>query len=374
MRHIAAADNMVTKSIRISKLRLLGKVVVIAVAVVFTRVCLTLVLDFSSGGYLPAFSITTSPANDTSDEDRGNPEQFIPDNPSKSPVGQPAVVPDKYHIEEEDFCRRQGDLQVVAFVHSAISRVENRRHTRATWANSTIHGFQLGVVFMVGRAKTKQEEDIVREESSLYHDIVQGDYADDYRLLSYKALAAINWVLGHCSHVPWTLHADDDLILDVFLLQEFIQNLNSSQEQFQCRAIMKSPVRRKGRYKVARNEYPGRVYPPYCQGPVWLLSTQHLHKLLQASKTVNYLWVDDAYLTGLLRAKANISIANIKAKVGTGKFDMKDIGTKLAWFHLKKVKMADIWPAVVRHHQKTKTKVTEIVSKNVSTVTAVPTA
>lgn len=75
-------------------------------------------------------------------------------------------------LEEADACLRKGDnLEAVAYVHSAISRVKERRQTRLTWANST--AIKMVVVFMVGRAKNDQEKEIVRRESELYHDIVQ---------------------------------------------------------------------------------------------------------------------------------------------------------------------------------------------------------
>ncbi|XP_069936410.1 uncharacterized protein [Cherax quadricarinatus] len=102
-------------------------------------------------------------------------QTYIPDHPSKNPVGQPADIPSHYFIEEGDFCRRSRELQVVGFVHSAIDRVHKRHETRVTWANASAlnWGVNLGVVFMVGRAKNQEEEKIVKEESSLYHDIVQ---------------------------------------------------------------------------------------------------------------------------------------------------------------------------------------------------------
>lgn len=50
--------------------------------------------------------------------------------------------------------------------------------TRSTWANASAYemgpmNVTIGVVFMVGKAKNKLEEKIVREESKKFHDIVQ---------------------------------------------------------------------------------------------------------------------------------------------------------------------------------------------------------
>ncbi|KAG7161917.1 Beta-1-3-galactosyltransferase 1-like 5 [Homarus americanus] len=276
----------------------------------------------------------------------------IPDNPRDSPVCRPANIPNKFLIEEEDFCQRGQPLQVVSFVHSSISRVKKRMETRKTWANASAYGLGThnGVVFMVGRAKNPHEEMIVQNESLLYHDIVQGDYGDHYQLLSYKALAAMNWITRHCSHVPWTLHADDDLIIDSFLLQEFIQTLNSeSKKQIICRRMV-GRVLRKGKWKVTREEYSAKMYPKYCQGTMWLLATEQLPKLLEASKEVSYLWVDDAFITGLLVQKAHIGLKDIGSKF-TRIFKRSDIGKKIAWWHLPNVNSTAIWRQIVHYHK-----------------------
>lgn len=82
-------------------------------------------------------------------------------------------------IEEADFCKRRPHLSILAYVHSSISSVEKRKETRGTWASAGAYdkGVRMGVVFMVGRAKTRGEENIIQEESRRYHDIVQVRHA-----------------------------------------------------------------------------------------------------------------------------------------------------------------------------------------------------
>ncbi|KAK8381631.1 hypothetical protein O3P69_018616 [Scylla paramamosain] len=161
-----------------------------------------------------------------------NYKPYIPSRPNQIRIGVPPNVPRHFLIEEADACTRRGDdLEVVVYVHSAIKRVEQRRLTRLTWANSS--ALNMAVVFMVGRAKNTQEKNIVRRESDLYHDIVQGDYGDHYHLLTYKSLSALYWINKHCAHVPWTLHADDDLLIDTHVLQNFHRGVRQQHRQEQ---------------------------------------------------------------------------------------------------------------------------------------------
>ncbi|KAG0715560.1 Beta-1,3-galactosyltransferase 5 [Chionoecetes opilio] len=123
----------------------------------------------------------------------------------------------------------------------------------------------MAVVFMVRQAKTEEEETILREESERYHDVVQGNYTDSYHMLSYKALSSLIWVTRHCSHVPWTMHADDDVLVDVFLLKKFLDT-NDTRDSILCYPWGNSSVRRYGKWCVRHSEYPEDMYPTYCGG------------------------------------------------------------------------------------------------------------
>ncbi|XP_063609853.1 beta-1,3-galactosyltransferase 5-like [Penaeus indicus] len=199
----------------------------------------------------------------------------------------PVKVPDAFLIEEADFCRRRPRLQVIAYVHSAISRVQERQETRSTWANATASGLgvDIAAVFMVGRAKDERERQIVQEESQRYHDIVQ----------------------HHCPQVPWTLHADDDVFIDVFLMKDILQDFRAEiTEAFLCNSEW-SRTQRSGRWAVSHDDFRNDEYPVFCSGAAWVLPTRLLSRLLRASQTAPFLWVDDVYITGILARHAGVT-------------------------------------------------------------------
>lgn len=180
---------------------------------------------------------------------------------------------------------------------------------------------------------------------------LQGNYTDHYHLLSYKALSSLYWVTRRCAHVPWTLHADDDLLVDTFLLQQLIHGLDDeSKEKFVCKEL-RVPVLRKGKWAVSRKAFPHRKYPPYCQGTVWLLATRLVPKILEASKKVDFLWVDDVYITGMLAQEANIPKKKVITKSARKTFDKTDIGKTFAWFHAKETLRQKYWLDIINHYQ-----------------------
>lgn len=186
----------------------------------------------------------------------------------------------------------------------------------------------------------------------------QGDYGDHYNLLSYKALSSLYWVIRNCAHVPWTLHVDDDLLIDTFILQQLIEEFNNSptRDMLHCRLLNKMRVNRKGRWKVTRKELALRRYPPFCQGTVWMIPTKEVPRLLEAVPSVKYLWVDDAYVTGMLARKVGIKISPIPdGSFGIGKFSDEDIGQRMAWFHFHGKDRTDLWPLILDHYNATNT-------------------
>nr|XP_045602233.1 beta-1,3-galactosyltransferase 1-like [Procambarus clarkii] len=280
---------------------------------------------------------------------------FIPMEPDTSPVRQPANIPTRFLIEEADYCEKRPGLQVIAYVHSAITRVGHRRDVRATWANASNYDLgdisvKVGAVFMVGRAKNEIERQIVQEESQRYHDIVQGDYGDHYRLLSYKGLASLYWINKHCSHVPWTLHSDDDTHIDIFLFYRALQELDDvNRKHFIC-SHMYGPALRKGRWRVRYEEYPAQNYPLYCSGGAWFLQTSFIPRLLEASKVVPFLWVDDTYITGLLAKGAGIKQLGFQDFYGSGEADRKVLGHQVVWF-IKYGSRLGWWQDIVNYHR-----------------------
>ncbi|XP_042230201.1 uncharacterized protein LOC121871786 [Homarus americanus] len=292
---------------------------------------------------------------DHDNEEEQSTKEFIPDQPDTSPVRKPAHIPKRFIIEEADYCKKRPNLQVIAYVHSSIMRVTQRMQTRQTWANASAYNLgdisvKVGAVFMVGRAKNEVERMIVKEESQRYHDIIQGDYGDHYRLLTYKGLAGLYWINKHCSQVPWTLHADDDTHIDIFLYHQALNELNEeSRQNFVC-SHMYGPAIRSGKWKVRYEEYPAKNYPLYCSGGAWFLQTKFIPRLLEASKVVPFLWVDDAYISGLLAKQAGIKQLPFQKYYGGPRIKMETLGHEVVWF-IKFAPRSIWWNNIVNYHR-----------------------
>ncbi|XP_076042131.1 beta-1,3-galactosyltransferase 1-like [Oratosquilla oratoria] len=281
------------------------------------------------------------------------------------PFGQPPSIPTKFLIEEADFCteERNPHLRMIGVVISRISGTHKRSTTRRTWANSDFsrkYGIRMAVVFIVGRTKNKKEERILKKESLRYHDMVQGDFEDIYDLLTYKTLAALVWVHRHCSHVRWTFKADDDLLLNDFLFDEKINDIETLGigEKFYGSVEKKGEVYRKGKWAVPPEEFREDYYPPYCRGCLWFIPTALVPRLLATAQVTNFIRNEDVYVTGLVAMNAGIGHTSLRYKPSWenfGKVKKKDFDSVLVWESLNDTRQ-NYWPKLVQFYLDKKRK------------------
>ena len=58
---------------------------------------------------------------------------------------------------------------------------------------------------MLGWPGSDAKQDKLQEETTLHGDIVQEDFTDSYRNLTYKAIMAMKWVSTYCKHATFVL-------------------------------------------------------------------------------------------------------------------------------------------------------------------------
>jgi len=62
-----------------------------------------------------------------------------------------------------------------------------------------------------------------------------------------------------------------------------------------------------GKWRVDRVAWPGDVYPPYCSGMAYVMSTDVAVALHRASYSVPFFWIDDVYLTGIVAKRIGLA-------------------------------------------------------------------
>ena len=127
---------------------------------------------------------------------------------------------------EYSICNGVENLFIMTYVHSAPGNYKKREIIRQTWANTAIFA-DLRIVFVMGATKSPKVNDLLKLEQSIYGDLVQENFEDSYRNLTYKGVAALKWLSIYCDKKPkYILKVDDDVIVNTFLLRQHLKRLD----------------------------------------------------------------------------------------------------------------------------------------------------
>ena len=214
------------------------------------------------------------------------------------------LINNKYACTDEVF--------LLVLIHSAANKQNERNEIRKTWGAVRIHsGANIVVLFLLARPSDNTNTADILKESRTYRDIIQGDFVDHYRNLTYKNVMGLHWTMTYCNHTKFVLKTDDDTMVDTYHLISFLfqKSPDGEIEDFLYCSTFRNqgPVRSPGdKWFVTLKDYPYTKYPPYCEGFAYVMSIDVVNKLYMASKTVPFYWVDDVYVTGFLAAKAGV--------------------------------------------------------------------
>ncbi|XP_053201843.1 beta-1,3-galactosyltransferase 5-like [Panonychus citri] len=91
------------------------------------------------------------------------------------------------------------DIFLLIFIHSAPNNFEKRKIIRDTWASSQNISFsQIRRVFLLGLVDDIELQRSINQENKIHGDIIQGNFVDTYRNLTYKHVMGLKWITYYC--------------------------------------------------------------------------------------------------------------------------------------------------------------------------------
>ncbi|KAK3098509.1 hypothetical protein FSP39_020220 [Pinctada imbricata] len=216
----------------------------------------------------------------------------------------------QFTINEENLCKTSNNTSVVLLVGVFSGRNEApiRKFIRTNWGKVVNQNQKVKIVFILGEAKQKSLLDEttieIRNESKKYHDIVEANFADTYRNLTYKSLALFQWIGSYCSNAKYVLKIDGDMKIDLQRLLGVLEKGNFP-DKYQCGYLIPAhaPMRDKNsKWYVPKSIFPGN-YSLYCSGPAYIVSKRIAEKISHYPIPKIPFPVDDAFMTGVLRVE-----------------------------------------------------------------------
>ena len=125
-----------------------------------------------------------------------------------------------------DICdKNNSSVYILVYVHSGPSNYQRRVVIRETWASRALFP-DLRLVFMIGKTLDKNIMKAIEYEYQMYRDIVQEDFIDAYKNLTYKGVMALKWISTYCSQTKYVLKVDDDIVTNTFTLINHLKFLD----------------------------------------------------------------------------------------------------------------------------------------------------
>ena len=231
---------------------------------------------------------------------------------------------------------------IIIFITSAPFHTNQRKAIRQTWlsllvnssvalgrsnvramknpTNASNNDLVIHYWFVCGHYydKKKKVEAAVENESKVYGDILRLNYTEAYSLLVHKTLSSL-W-LASTMDFKFVVKVDDDVYLHVPRMTWWLKTAPLPDKLYAGQVLGHAEVIRKPEHKwyVSKQDFEERHFPPYCNGPFYILSKTALLKLLKVSSSDNLspLLVEDAYIGVLAKRAAIKALPLHRARIG----------------------------------------------------------
>ena len=180
------------------------------------------------------------------------------------------------------------------------------------------------VTFAVGQTTNATINEEIVAENAWYKDLIIGDYQEAYTNCSYKFFTAMYWVDQYCSGPPFTIKVDEDVLINTPKVLKYLQTRTEVKHtndinnypahkvngSFYCSNHNHTKVLRRpgSKWYAPKEQFSEENYPTFCTGFMYMFDTALTPIMWRGTAAVKFLWMEDAFFSGVVRSKYNISI------------------------------------------------------------------
>lgn len=186
---------------------------------------------------------------------------------------------------------------------SATNHFAERMAVRKTWMQSQmIRTSDVVVRFFVALNPRKEVNAILKKEAAYFGDIVILPFMDRYELVVLKTIAICEFGVQNVT-ASYIMKCDDDTFVRVDTVLKEIDGISSKKSLYMGNLNLLHRPLRNGKWAVTYEEWPEEVYPPYANGPGYVISSdiakfigsQHINGSLRLFKMEDVsmgMWVE----------------------------------------------------------------------------------
>ncbi|XP_050232701.1 hydroxyproline O-galactosyltransferase GALT2 [Mercurialis annua] len=191
------------------------------------------------------------------------------------PSSHPSFSPQRV-LEMSDKWKSQplpkSPVQLFIGILSASNHFAERMAVRKTWMQSApIKSSSVVVRFFVALSPRKEVNAVLKKEASYFGDIVILPFMDRYELVVLKTIAICEFGVQNVS-AAYIMKCDDDTFVRVETVMKEIDGIPAKKSLYMGNLNLLHRPLRTGKWAVTFEEWPEAVYPPYANGPGYVIS------------------------------------------------------------------------------------------------------
>ncbi|KAF6211537.1 hypothetical protein GE061_012050 [Apolygus lucorum] len=210
------------------------------------------------------------------------------------------------------------NVKYVQIVTSYAGEVTARSALRRAYPSSEL--FTLGItrVFLLARTRHKTtdvSQAALEDENRKFGDLLQGNFYESYRNLTYKHAMGLKWASNLCPQIKYILKMDDDIVVDLYKVVDVLRayERNSTFDLLGYVFDNLRPIRMKAnKWYVTKQEYYRNYYPKFLSGWFYVTKPNVAFEIVEKARTLPYFWIDDVFLTGIIPESLGSSFLDIR--------------------------------------------------------------
>lgn len=246
--------------------------------------------------YLPPYKKAPIPAQQPSE-----PPEPEWEDPGPYHVAYPRNY--RFIMDDTTVCRDSKPFALL-LVPVAPADLTARNIIRSSWGQSgEVQGQLVQTLFFVGvptGAGSEHLQEQLKQENEQHHDLIQSNFMDSYRNLTIKTMIMLEWLSAHCSTAAmYAVKVDSDMFLHVPNLVKLLLWPDTPKSGYMTGLVWwRSPVLRNpgNKFYMPPDVIAEPVYPPYPLGMTYVLSLDLPRRILEVSRQIKPIYIEDAYL------------------------------------------------------------------------------
>ncbi|XDA72613.1 hypothetical protein R6Z07F_002893 [Ovis aries] len=210
----------------------------------------------------------------------------------------------EFLINEPSKCEKNIPFLVI-LISTTHKEFDARQAIRETWGDeNNFKGIKIATLFLLGKNADPVLNQMVEQESQIFHDIIVEDFIDSYHNLTLKTLMGMRWVATFCSKAKYVMKTDSDIFvnMDNLIYKLLKPSTKPRRRYFTGYVINGGPIRDvRSKWYMPRDLYPDSNYPPFCSGTGYIFSADVAELIYKTSLHTRLLHLEDVYVGLCLR-------------------------------------------------------------------------